>query len=81
MWSGNIVEVLNGFHKITLDDGCVYEGYFIDGNRIYGTKTYPNGGKYIGPYVDNIRHGIGIKITADGTKKIVEYINGELVKS
>jgi len=69
----------DGYHVITLDDGCTFEGTFKDGNRIFGVKTYPNGGQYIGPYVNNKRHGKGIKIHADGTQHEVEYVHGEKI--
>lgn len=66
-------------HKtVTLEDGCTFEGWFLNGERFgWGTKTYPNGAEYHGLYLNDVRHGVGIKVTADGTEKHVEYDRGK----
>lgn len=69
-------------HKVvTLEDGCKFEGWFLNGERFgWGTKTYPNGAEYHGLYLNDERHGEGIKVTADGTQKFVEYDRGKKIK-
>lgn len=62
---------------IMLDDGCVFTGWFYDTERVFGTKTYPNGATYTGPYENNLRHGTGIKTHADGTQVLVTYQHGK----
>tara|TARA_R110001606_G_C15262036_1_gene638549 strand:- start:272 stop:430 length:159 start_codon:yes stop_codon:yes gene_type:complete len=39
-------------------------------------KYYPNGASYEGNYVDDKRHGFGIKTHADGTEIIKLYRRG-----
>ena len=44
------------------------------------TKTYPNGAIYTGHYVNDKRHGFGIKVHADGaTMKFRRYKNGQMI--
>ena len=67
---------------ITLKDGNRWTGY-VDDNGVrngFGIKTYPNGARYVGEYVDNVRHGAGVKIHADGTKVMCVYEHGKKVK-
>ena len=41
------------------------------------TKRYPNGATYTGHYLDDRRHGFGLKTHADGvTTKFCYYKNG-----
>jgi len=42
-------------------------------------KYYPNGASYEGNYVDDKRHGFGIKTHADGTQHIKFYERGKLI--
>ena len=42
------------------------------------TKSYPNGATYTGHYLDDKRHGFGLKVHADGvTTKCCYYENGQ----
>jgi len=59
-----------------LDDGCEFCGWIYGDERVFGTKIYPNGAKFTGPYLNNLRHGTGIKQHADGKQVLVRYING-----
>ena len=65
------------YGTLYLDDGCKFVGWVYNGERVFGTKTYPNGATYTGPYENNVRHGKGIKKHANGTEVLVEYVNGE----
>ncbi len=42
-------------------------------------KRYPNGATYRGYYVDDRRHGIGIKTWADGTKVLCRFRHGKKI--
>lgn len=67
---------------VVLEDGCRFVGVFFAGTdeRVCGTKYYPNGATYSGTYMNNVRHGMGIKTHADGTEVEVEYRDGVKVK-
>ncbi len=44
--------------KIMVNDGAVYYGQLVDGQRHgYGTYTNANGNKYVGDYVESGRKG------------------------
>lgn len=62
-----------------LEDGCKFIGWFNNEQRVFGTKIYPNGATFTGPYKDNVRHGVGVKKHADGTQTLVSYNAGERV--
>lgn len=65
-----------------MSDGCTWTGT-LDANGVrngIGTKRYPNGATYTGTWVNNVRHGTGIKTWADGTQKYVTYVYGKLVE-
>ena len=42
-------------------------------DNCYGTRTYSNGGKYVGEFKDNKFHGQGAYTWADGTKYVGDY--------
>ena len=43
------------------------------------TKTYPNGATYRGHYLNDKRHGVGVKTHADGMKVYCVYEHGVLL--
>lgn len=69
-------------NTILLDDGNLFTGLFDkDGIRNgKGIKVYTNGATYKGVWINDKRHGEGIKTWADGTTKTVEYRAGVLIK-
>lgn len=78
----------NGFAKVNLENGSVYEGYWMNGTKEgKGTMIWPNKEKYVGDWVQGKQEGRGEMIYADGSKYRGEWHNnlrhgkGELVSS
>ena len=69
------------FKIVQLSDGNMFAGEFNENGHRHGigTKYYKNGATFKGIYVNDVRHGKGVKTTSTGVKKEVEYYNGELV--
>ncbi len=68
--------------KIILPDGNTFIGE-IDENGLrngIGIKIYQNGATFEGTWINDIRHGVGVKTWVDGNVKLVEYENGKLLK-
>ena len=52
------VEVLEGEHELTFEDGSVYRGNWLKNQRHgYGIYTWATGTIYEGYYVNGLRHG------------------------
>lgn len=65
---------------IILPDGNTFIGQ-VDNNGLrngWGVKIYKNSAVYLGTWVNNVRHGKGIKIQSNGIQTHVEYHNGVL---
>lgn len=68
--------------SVVLPDGNSFTGEFDDAgirNGI-GTKTYKNGATYQGTWINDKRHGLGIKTHANSSQRVVEYNNGILLR-
>ena len=83
--SGNCV---NGKGKMVYDNGNMYEGDFVTGEKDgQGTYTYKDGGYYTGAWKNNLENGYGKKysksgnIVREGTWKDGFFVdsNGDLV--
>ena len=56
----------HGTGTMEWDDGDVYTGEWMNGERTNGTYKWPNGDEYTGGFSNNKLHGKGIKKWADG---------------
>eukprot|EP00884_Botryococcus_braunii_P003694 jgi/Botrbrau1/13325/Bobra.0334s0003.1 len=65
--------------KVTLSDGL---GLKIDRFDMHGLgeRQWPDGEKYRGLFKDNVPHGLGELICANGHKYIAEFLNGVMLK-
>lgn len=67
----------DGKGKYVYENGYVYIGDFVEGNRIgLGTLTSPDGDKYDGMWENDVFHGQGTYAWADGSKYTGEWKNG-----
>ncbi len=58
---------MNGFGKLTFNDGSIYEGYFKKNNRNgFGKLKYTDGSSYEGDWVNGEKDGFGKYTDTDG---------------
>jgi hypothetical protein len=55
--------------------GGTDDGDWEDGEMTRGVRTYPNGNKYDGDFVDNKKHGRGVFTHASGNKYDGDYVH------
>lgn len=70
--------IWHGKGKLTLDDGTLYEGDFVDWKLIKGKLTLDDGTVYEGDFVESKLNGKGKKTFPSGTLFEGNFINGEL---
>ena len=67
---------LEGFGKLSYDNGDTYEGEFKNDMRDgFGNETWANGDNYQGYYLDNYRHGKGTMNWVDGNKYVGNWVD------
>jgi hypothetical protein len=74
---------MEGHGREEFTDGRVYEGEFKQGKKNgHGTMTYEKEKKqYIGPWVNNLKHGSGIELNLrSNTYREGEWADGKWVK-
>jgi len=71
--------VRDGYGKMTMPDGALYEGQFKDGVfEGKGTLTYDNGVQYSGEFKNGLYDGKGILIYTDTSKYEGQFKEGQL---
>ena len=60
-------------------NGAKFEGEYIRGKRSYGTYYFANGGKYIGGWKNDKKHGEGVFINEHGVEERQNWSEGELL--
>lgn len=71
---------LNGYGKFKSDDGAVYEGEFVEGQRQgQGTYRYLNGDVYRGEWANGLPEGQGIRYLKDGSAIGGKWKKGRLI--
>ncbi len=69
----------NGYGKYTWNDGDMYEGHWLNGQRTgKGTMTYANGDFYKGGWLNGEKHGKGEITWANGDTYKGDFFNGDL---
>ena len=67
---------MDGFGKLTFDDGSIYEGYFKKNKRDgFGKLTSADGNNYEGDWVKDEKDGFGKYKSADGNTYEGTYKN------
>lgn len=71
---------MNGYGKFKSDDGAVYEGEFVEGQRQgQGTYYYINGDVYRGEWANGLPNGQGIRYLKDGSAIGGQWAKGRLI--
>ncbi len=74
---GQGLMTLAGEGGMSLTGRVTYEGTFNQGKIEYGTKTFADGGKYVGDFIDSLPDGQGVVTMAEGGGYAGEWKNGK----
>lgn len=65
----------DGHGKITLSNGHQFDGQWLDGKLHRGVKTWPDGSRYVGQFLNYMAHGEGEVRYANGQRYEGQFLN------
>ena len=60
-------------------NGDRYQGQWKNDSKERGTQTYANGDKYHGPFINNLRHGVGQCVLDNGDQYDGQWVDDHMV--